>query len=361
MVVKVRKSSVNLREKLNELDRPVGIAGEAMLRAETKEEQFNLVGAGRKNLVINGGMDIWQRATSYTSSGLDYYGMDRWWTYNVQGSVERSTDVPPGERFAYSMHINGSANAFGQPIEFPATGVSCLKKNTYYTISFWVKGEDGVYNDKTTGQRVYVTTRYRDNKGSNTNNVSLGTGTGMYSIYPYWTRQQITFYSGDVDPAATNRFFDLEFGGLSIINGDLWFTGIQLEEGREATPFDYRLPGEELKLCRRYFQRKDFGRYSYLALGRYQVNNYIVGPIPSFDPQIMRDTPAVSYGTDTGASFTLVVINLGGSHVPTSSYATTSSGLFLTGGSGLTNTEPQYLEFNAGSGVTGYIELDADI
>jgi len=68
MAVKFTKPEINIREKLSELDKPSGIAGEAMLRAETPQEQFNLIGAGRKNLLINGGFDVWQRGTSFTDA-----------------------------------------------------------------------------------------------------------------------------------------------------------------------------------------------------------------------------------------------------------------------------------------------------
>jgi len=37
MTVKISKPAVNLREELNELKKPTGVAGEAMLRAETPQ------------------------------------------------------------------------------------------------------------------------------------------------------------------------------------------------------------------------------------------------------------------------------------------------------------------------------------
>ena len=52
MTVKITKPEINVREKLNELKKPTGVAGEAMLRAETPQEQFNLIGAGRIDDVI---------------------------------------------------------------------------------------------------------------------------------------------------------------------------------------------------------------------------------------------------------------------------------------------------------------------
>ena len=71
MTVKVSKPAINVREELADLKKPTGIAGEAMLRAETPQEQFNLIGAGRRNVVKNGAMQVWQRGTSFTD--LDSY------------------------------------------------------------------------------------------------------------------------------------------------------------------------------------------------------------------------------------------------------------------------------------------------
>ena len=69
MAVKFTKPEINVREKLAELDKPSGIAGEAMLRAETPQEQQTLIGAGRRNLLINGDFQVCQRGT-YTSTTL---------------------------------------------------------------------------------------------------------------------------------------------------------------------------------------------------------------------------------------------------------------------------------------------------
>ena len=58
MTVRIEKPAINVREELANLRKPSGVAGEAMLRAETPQEQFNLIGAGRRNLIINGDMQV---------------------------------------------------------------------------------------------------------------------------------------------------------------------------------------------------------------------------------------------------------------------------------------------------------------
>ena len=79
MTVRIEKPEFNLREKLSELDKPVGVKGSELMRSETVEEARNFMGSGRKNLIINGGFDIWQRATDSGSNTSDgYLSADRW-------------------------------------------------------------------------------------------------------------------------------------------------------------------------------------------------------------------------------------------------------------------------------------------
>ena len=61
MTVRITKPEFNLREKLSELDKPVGLHGNEILKSETPQDTFDLVGTGRKNMVINGDMRISQR------------------------------------------------------------------------------------------------------------------------------------------------------------------------------------------------------------------------------------------------------------------------------------------------------------
>ena len=61
MTVRITKPEFNLREKLTHLDVPLGSHGSQLMRAESGSESFSLVRAGRKNMIINGGMSINQR------------------------------------------------------------------------------------------------------------------------------------------------------------------------------------------------------------------------------------------------------------------------------------------------------------
>ena len=62
MTVRVNKQPFNIREKLSELERPIGLKGDELMRAETAQDARDVVSAGRKNLMINGDMGIVREA-----------------------------------------------------------------------------------------------------------------------------------------------------------------------------------------------------------------------------------------------------------------------------------------------------------
>jgi hypothetical protein len=229
MTVKISKPAINVREELADLRKPTGVAGEAMLRAETPQEQFNLIGAGRRNLLINGGFDVWQRGTSMSNPSGTHYLADRVQFYGGGRSdslIARSTDVPTGERFKYSMAVTAtqahSLPFYRQKIEDFTTVVS----NTHaWAMSFWAKASVPMTISSDLGDKAdqehFLTTSWQ----RFTNIVPAGT-------------------------AFTFDAFDLQ-GNSSA--GIIYVTGCQLEVGSVATDFEYRSYGEELALCQRYY------------------------------------------------------------------------------------------------------------
>ena len=102
--------------------------------------------SGRRNLILNGNFDVWQRGTSGTSG----YVADRWTTGNVNGTTTAisqqsftigQTDVP-GEPKNYHRTVVTSASAsnslsiFEQRVEDVRTGAGQL-----VTISFYAKAD----------------------------------------------------------------------------------------------------------------------------------------------------------------------------------------------------------------------------
>ena len=237
MTVKVRQPSINLREKITELEKPGGVAGRDILKAETPQEVFNYISAGRKNLIINGDFKVWQRGTSITRSGGIQYGADRFWTYNGNaGTFEQSTDAPDG--FVYSWFNNtAGAGAVGTTVELPSIGKSDFKKLTF---SGYFKG--------TFGNIIF---NYRNSAGNGANEVAITT-LNLSTTYTDWTKITFQINATGITPNATNTALHIEF--TNVASGAR-MTGLQLERGDVATPFEYRSYGEELALCQRYYQR----------------------------------------------------------------------------------------------------------
>jgi len=357
MAVKFTKPEINVREKLAELDKPSGIAGEAMLRAETPQEQFNLIGAGRRNILINGGMQIAQRATSATGiTTAGYKALDRW-EPNVSSAgtwtMSQETDAPNGFGNSAKMLCTTADNSLatthnvyfnqrveGYNLQAFAKGTSGAKS---LTMSFWVKSNvTGLYtaeiydgdNDRMCGQNYTInssgTWEYKsvtfppDNTGTwdNDNNLS--------AYIAFWLAGGPTFNSGsgvgNWQSGNANRCPG-QVNLAAVVNNYWQVTGVQLEVGKVATPFEHRSYGEELALCKRYFQKLGIG-----VSGYSNSSGTATSFAFRFTPE-MRAQPTVSINNTTFA-FADTFVSMRNASSPSISYNgfTQVSGSEVTGG-----------------------------
>ena len=243
MTVRVSKPAFNLREKLSELDKPTGIHGTQLMRSSDIEETFDLVGAGRKNFIINGSTIVWQRGTS--NPNVSNYGCDRFWRANGATQVDRSTTTPAGFSYSIKVTSNGSTTSIGQPIELTSTGRSQFEPYASYTLSFYARTDSGENN-------ISATVYYRNAKFSNTNQTNWGPNVtqGMGTLTTSFQRFSKTF-TAPAAPNANNQVLAIEFNNSATY----YITGIQFEKGAAATPFEHRSYVEELALCQRYYQQ----------------------------------------------------------------------------------------------------------
>jgi hypothetical protein len=254
MTVNVSKPAINVREKLAELDKPTGIAGEAMLRAETPQEQQALIGVGRRNVLINGGFDVWQRGTSVTATSYGYSTADRW-SHNASGgtlSLSRQeltvgqTSVPVSLKYFYRFNATTGNNNAGlwQKVE----GVDRVQGDI--AISFYAKG-----TNPAGGKFEIELGQYFGSTGSTQVNTTV-----EFSITPEWKRYVITLTLPSITGKTISGtgdhlrfYFRQPENDTSTTAWTLDITGVQLELGKVATPFEHRSYGEELALCQRYF------------------------------------------------------------------------------------------------------------
>ena len=246
MAVKFTKPEINVREKLAELDKPSGIAGEAILRAETPQEQFNLIGAGRRNILINGDFQVSQRGDySSATTSSDGYFLDRWRVdRNGTATVQHTSGHDIAETPAICKAIKlvqtvTGTNYLGirQKIETPAQYIGRT-----FTYSAWVRSN-------TSNARIAC---YIPGTSPNTYIGPNHSGSGEWEYLSF----TFTLNSGTPTTFHADVFIDNgAYGNTTITAGQyLESTMIQLEFGKVATPFEHRSYGEELALCQRYYQ-----------------------------------------------------------------------------------------------------------
>ena len=235
-----------------------------------------------RNLIINGAMQVAQRGTSATSvSSEGYKCVDRMrWTMDSTSAVftlSQSTDVPSGQGFANSFKAEvttadtslaaGNQTRFeyrfeGQDLQQLAKGTSNAKK---VTLSFWVKAfQTGTYviNLQDTDNNRLIAATYTvdtsatweyktvtfagDTSDAFTNDANLS------AVLHWYLGAGSTYTSGTLATAWESLTNANRAAGQTVdiatSTSNYWaITGIQLEVGEQATPFEHRSYGDELR------------------------------------------------------------------------------------------------------------------
>ena len=325
MTVRINKSAFNIREKLSELERPIGLKGSELMRAETAQEARDFVSAGRRNLIINGAMQVAQRATSVssvTSNGIRT--ADRFFmAINTLGTwtIDQSTDSPNG--FSNSLKLtcttadaSPAANDYifiRQNIEaqnLQSLGYGTADAKTM-TLSFWVKsnktGSASVDSRQLDNSNKLWSATYSISSadtweyktltipGDTAGVIDNNNDTGLY--IDWWLNTGSTYIGGTAATTwstnAENRRNPSNLGVGGATSDYFAITGVQLEVGKNATEFEHRSYGEELALCQRYYYRVYGGRYEWRSS---DYNTYRNGSLGSGShPVTMRQAPTMGH------------------------------------------------------------------
>jgi hypothetical protein len=236
-------------------------------------------------------MQVVQRGTSVTGiTTSNYYTADRWvislssvgtWTMNVDSSGPTNTEFRNSANLICTT-ADSSLSAsdiflFHQRLE--GQNLQGVKKGTSaaesLTVSFWVKSSNtGTYiceffdNDNTRQISKSYTINTANTWEKKTITVPPDT-TGQFDndngnsfTLIFWLAAGTDFTSGALNSSAwaSNVNANRAVGQLNLANlsGNYWaVTGIQLETGTVATPFEMRSIGQELALCQRYYEFND--------------------------------------------------------------------------------------------------------
>ena len=283
--------------------------------------------SGRRNLIINGAMNVAQRGTSITNFTVNnqYHTVDRF-IYEAGGisSVDfaQVTDAPSGFKKSLKATLNGtftpSAGQYFIPFEhrIESQDVVFLDYGTAnaktVTLSFWIKSnKTGTYvvefsnasinrkwsqsytiNAANTWEQKIIT--WTGDTGAGT---SFTDDSGIGATFFWWMSGGTTFTSGSLSGAwQDGNNADRAVGVPSSLADDdqFYLTGVQLEVGTVATEFEHRSFGEELQLCQRYYyelNNTDDFRYVAGLTGRSTNTAYSMGQL-HMTP--MRTSPSVS-------------------------------------------------------------------
>jgi hypothetical protein len=256
---------------------------------------FNDGALSNRNLIINGAMQVAQRGTSFASATSNAYHLDRWVTeHSVPINIDQVAGYPDGG-FAYSISATSQSTVsltsgqllipFEQRLErtvidaigFGTAGAKPL------TLSFWIKSNrTGTYTvdlkiNGQVGANDAISKQYTINSAdtweyktlvfpANTTTYSGISFNGSALTLFWWMAAGANFTSGTIPSdwqAQTSANRAVGCSG-SVTTGDYWqITGIQLEVGDTATPFEHRSYGAELALCQRYYQKQPIPQYVY--------------------------------------------------------------------------------------------------
>ena len=248
---------------------------------------------GRRNIIINGAMTVAQRATS---AAIDGYGsLDRF-AANVANNDEIPTqsqeDVASGtspyaEGFRKCFRMTngnqtGGADAADRVCilytveaqDLANSGWNYTSTSSFITISFWVKSS--------VAQNFYVLLRSRDGTERGyvfeTGSLTADTWTKITKTVPGASNIQIDNNNGSGMQIEWQMFRGTDKTGSVTLNQwatfdgnarvpdmtSTWYTtndatfeitGVQLEVGQQATPFEHRSYQQEIELCYRYYYK----------------------------------------------------------------------------------------------------------
>jgi len=245
--------------------------------------------SGRRNLIINGAMTVAQRGTSETGvTTFGYYACDRYifeLTNTGTWTLSQSTDAPAG--FANSFKLDcttadtplaaGDIVIFsqrfeGQDLQHLQKGTSSAKS---LTASFWVKSsKTGTYileiddNDNARNiNKSYTinaanTWEYKTITFEGDTTGTLDNDNGFSFRVIFWLAAGSNWSSGTLATSwgpTTNA--NRAVGNVNLADStsnEFYLTGVQLEVGTVATEFEHRSFGEELALCRRYYESSSY-------------------------------------------------------------------------------------------------------
>jgi hypothetical protein len=345
---------------------------------------------GRRNLIMNGAMQVAQRGTSGSPSSGGSYGIDRFMFFAAGGgdyTNSQSTGHVAETGFNTVLKVEvttadtsiGSGDYYGFSQRIEAQNVQHLQYGTAnaktLTLSFWVKatktGTQTIWVNKPDATSYHFISEYTINTSDTweyktltipaltASGGSINDDNGI-GLQVGWILKYGSVYQGTADTWTTDSIFTTTnaVNNMDTVGNTFYLTGVQLEVGSVATPFEHRSYGEELAACQRYLYRIDAHPTNRIPIGIASTSDgddiqVVMGLPCNMREQVPSATSsglvaAYNGGDDTGGSLNSVYAMGASLYL---NYDSTSSP-FTAG-------DAVYLGLQAGG--SNYLEIDAEL
>ncbi len=305
----------------------------AIVAADIADATIVNLKSGRKNLIINGGMDVWQRGTSSALTNGKSYVTDRFWmnpqTNASTHSRQAVTSPIAGMRSQYCLRIQRNDTVTSTGLMYFSTDLESSNafacRGRKLTLSFYAR--KGANYSATSD---YFTLGIVTGKGTDQTLVS-GYTSGAFvanqsnTLTSSWQRFTVTTSSVIADDITQIGLQGTRTSvGTAGANDYLEITGIQLEISDVATEFEHRSYGEELALCQRYYYQLGNSTDTLSRFG--MVGEVTATTLCQYNllfPVAMRGSPTFSYSGSISdyyiysgnSSYVMTVMN-GASQIP---------------------------------------------
>jgi hypothetical protein len=276
----------------------------------------------RRNFVINGGFDVWQRNTTFnpvsatSTTGLNY-GADRWQFLQATTSAaaftrQAITSADPNGYNYYTRVQRANTLTLVTPYtiqtSFESQNIQNAR-NKFITLSFWARAGANYSNASSYLVSNIVTGTGTDNTVGNftTNTVNTTTNNVLTTSWKRFvvttsaalaqniTQLGVSFVFTPVGTAGAADYFDI--------------TGVQLEVGSAPSDFEFRDAGEELRRCQRYYYQMGPSSASLTTYGAGFMNNTTTANLLVSFPQTMRTATTTMTTSGTASNYAVATAN----------------------------------------------------
>ena len=353
-----------------------------------------------RNRIINGGMNISQGANgasvtpTVAGSYATNYAVDRFNTFATVASKYTIQQTPSATETGFATRVGAG---FRNYLAVTSSSAYSVGSTDYFLISQSIEGFNtadlafGTSNAKTVTLSFWAYSSLTGTFGGSLSNSALS------RAYPFsytissantWTQISVTIagdtsgtWVGSTNGTGLTVFFNLGSGTSQSTTAGAWatgfytaptgatsvvgtsgatfyITGVQLEAGTTASPFEYRQYGTELALCQRYFW-KIGGTVTeeQICMGLVDGGSN-VSCITSL-PVAMRTAPSVGYSSASAFLINDAAVQIATTAVAIYKPALQTIGIVVTVASGL--TLGRAARFFIGNSLSAYINFSAEL